>query len=203
MAVLKFREFGGGQTTPWGQSDLEEFAVDMGLVEERFVPMPKDPQVKTRRLKKVSSRLRSGAYANAVLQEVAENGGGLFEQNPELHDQVTDEIFEYRGDDAEEEEEDHEAMLDMISQTSSNGSGLGIKTEDDNQSVGTTSGRQHRQDRQAKKGTREAQGAGEAQGTSKAQGAGEAQGTSKAQSQGTSRTKVQDFLRSFANKMMC
>ncbi|TQN74254.1 hypothetical protein CSHISOI_01231, partial [Colletotrichum shisoi] len=141
MAVLKFREFGGGQTTPWGQSDLEEFAVDMGLVEERYVPMPKDPQVKTRRLKKVSSRLRSGAYANAVLQEVAENGGGLFKQNPELRDQVTDEIFEYRGDDAEEEEEDHEAMLDMISQTSPKASGLGIKIEVDNQSVGTTSGK--------------------------------------------------------------
>ncbi|GKT43229.1 uncharacterized protein ColSpa_03410 [Colletotrichum spaethianum] len=130
MAAHKFKEFGGGQITPWGQSALECFAVDMGLVEECYVPMPNDPQVKTRRAKKVSNRLRSGAYSNAILQEAANNGGGVLERNPELRDQVMDEIFDYRGDDAEGEEED-EAMLDKIYQTRSKGSGRqgGIKLE--------------------------------------------------------------------------
>ncbi|GKT64604.1 hypothetical protein ColTof4_06999 [Colletotrichum tofieldiae] len=142
MAAHKFKEFGGGRTTPWGQSALECFAIDMGLVEECYVPMPNDPQVKTRRGKKVSNRLRSGAYSNAILQEAANNGGGVLEQNPELRDQIMDEIFEYRGDDAEGEEED-DAMFDKTYQTRSRGKGrqgVVVKVEA-GQSVDNTSGK--------------------------------------------------------------
>ncbi|OHW93282.1 hypothetical protein CSPAE12_08231 [Colletotrichum incanum] len=141
MAAHKFKEFGGGQITPWGQSALECFAVDMGLVEECYVPMPNDPQVKTRRGKKVSNRLRSGAYSNAILQEAANNGGGVLEQNPELRDQVMDEIFEYRGDDAEGEEED-DVMFDKTYQTRSKGKDRhGVVKLEDGQSVDNTPGK--------------------------------------------------------------
>ncbi|KAK2048279.1 hypothetical protein LZ31DRAFT_81097 [Colletotrichum somersetense] len=125
IVIRKFREYGGGQTTPWGRSHIECFAIDKGLVEAGYVPMPNDlqgkmSQVKTRRSKKLSNRLRSGAYSNAILEEAENNGGGVLEQDPQLYEQVMDAILEYRGEDGDEDEDD-EAMLGNIYQTRSKG----------------------------------------------------------------------------------
>ncbi|KAK2003912.1 hypothetical protein LX36DRAFT_650580 [Colletotrichum falcatum] len=128
MVTHKFRELGGGRVIPWRQSGIECYAVDLGLVDGCYVPMPKDLQTKTRKFKKASSRLKSGAYSDAILQEAANNGGGVFEQNPQLYDQVMNEIIDYRGEEAirkeenGDEDEDKE-MPDNIYQTRSKGKG--------------------------------------------------------------------------------
>ncbi|KAK2014908.1 hypothetical protein LZ32DRAFT_180861 [Colletotrichum eremochloae] len=136
MVAYKFREFGGGKVTPWGKTNLECWAVDRGLVGESYVPMPNDSQVKARHLKKVSSRLQSGAYSNAVFQEAADNGGGVLEQNPQLYDQVMDEIVDYWGEETIREEEDEDeyegdVMLENITRPRSKGKGRqrGVKLE--------------------------------------------------------------------------
>ncbi|KAK1595828.1 uncharacterized protein LY79DRAFT_510600 [Colletotrichum navitas] len=130
MVARKFKELGGGRVTPWGETALECFAVDKGLVAESLTPMTSNsqsgPPVKTRRLKKISSRLQSGAYSNAILQEAENNGGGVLEQNPQLYEQVMDEIVNYRGEEAvrmeeNEDEDKDEAMLGNDHQTLSKG----------------------------------------------------------------------------------
>ncbi|KAK2063753.1 hypothetical protein LY76DRAFT_588060 [Colletotrichum caudatum] len=137
IAARKFKEYGGGQTTPWGRSHIECLAIDKGLVEAGYVPVPnnlqgKMSQLKTRRSKKLSNRLRSGAYSNAILKEAENNGGGVLEQDPQLYERVMDDIFEYRGEDGDEDEDD-EAVLGNIYQTRSKGKSRqkGVNLKDD------------------------------------------------------------------------
>lgn len=127
MVLRKFKELGGGQTTAWGMKDIEHRAVELGLVEESYAPLPSDPSLNTRRKKKLSNRLRSGAYDSIELQEAANNGP--FAHNPDLRDHVMNDIITYRGEQSEDDEE--AAVLDQFHETRLRDRQVEIKYEDE------------------------------------------------------------------------
>ncbi|KAK1636005.1 hypothetical protein BDP81DRAFT_32341 [Colletotrichum phormii] len=100
MVHRKFKELGGGQTTAWGTGDVEYMAVERGMVDSGYTPLPTSQPGKARRARKLQTRtrLRDPATSSAVLLDDTVES----QQNPEERQQILNEIYEYRGEDNED-----------------------------------------------------------------------------------------------------
>ncbi|OHE93509.1 hypothetical protein CORC01_11195 [Colletotrichum orchidophilum] len=150
MVHRKWKEYGGGQTTAWGSSDVEYLAVDRGMVDSGYTPLPTSQQGKSRRGKKMLTRLRNIATSSAVLLD--ETAESTSPQNPDMRQQIIDEIYEYRGEDPEDGF-DEDIIFNRAPRTRPRGRQVEIKMEEESPEETTASSNKARGKQPAKKRT--------------------------------------------------
>ncbi|KAL2876663.1 hypothetical protein SGCOL_008029 [Colletotrichum sp. CLE4] len=125
-AHRKFKELGGGQTTAWGTGDVEYMAVERGMVDSGYTPLPTSQPGKARRARKLQARtrLRDPATSSAVLLDDTVES----QQNPEERQQILNEIYEYRGED-NDDGVDEDPMFTTVPRARPRGRQVEIKME--------------------------------------------------------------------------